>query len=108
MKTNIIFYGIKDTANDELLGVSTRSNGDDAEFCNESTVEFSIYEDMPWLTKNREDVERALAQDINWYNSSTSCPCWNDDMKREYKANGTLNKRYKIVRIDGATSMVDK
>jgi len=58
-----------------LLGVSISSNGDDAEFCNESTVSLSNDEENPWLSSNKANVDKVLdGKGVPWYNSDMNTP----------------------------------
>jgi hypothetical protein len=58
-----------------LLGVSVSSNGDDAEFCNESTVTLSTHEENPWLSSNKTNVDKVLdGEGVPWYNSDMNHP----------------------------------
>jgi hypothetical protein len=58
-----------------LLGISVSSNGDDAEFCNPSTVTLDWGNDEIWLTKDKNAVEKVLdGEGVPWYNSDISRP----------------------------------
>ena len=57
-----------------LLGVSVTPNGDDAEFCNPASVEFSSQEENPWLTNCHETAISLRENRMPWYNSCMERP----------------------------------
>lgn len=68
------YFGLKHKK-EGILGVHIVSNGDDAEFCNETSVYFSSYEQVPWLIKKKDYIEDVLkGEHVAWYNSSIEKP----------------------------------
>jgi len=62
----------KDTK--KLVGFYSTPNGDDAEFCNESTVTLYELSDEIWVTTNKEVAERVSTNTVPWYNSDYNSP----------------------------------
>ena len=53
---------------------TVRSNGDDAEFCNDTSVELDRYGDNIWVSTSRESAEKVASTLVPWYNSSVDSP----------------------------------
>lgn len=71
-------YGLKHKK-DGILGISISSNGDDADFCNETSVHLQkFYVGGVIYLATMEDVKKTLNEDIKWYNSTSSTPCLSD------------------------------
>lgn len=51
-----------------------RSNGDDAEFCNDTSVELCRHGDNIWVSTSRDIAERVASASVPWYNSSVDWP----------------------------------
>lgn len=66
------YFGI--LFNGKALGFSETSNGDDAEFCNPTSVELEENSDRVWLVKDRKDAEKAMVTETPWYNSCYQNP----------------------------------
>lgn len=68
-------YGIRNKHTKYALGIDTEGN-EDAEFCSSYTCRFSECSRILYFVIKREAAERALAENVEWYNSSYSIPCW--------------------------------
>lgn len=64
----------------KLVGVDITSNGDDAEFCNRTSVQLDEYSDDVWVTTNRAVAEKVIRESTPWYNSSMYSPEHGRDM----------------------------
>lgn len=82
MKT---FYGIRNKKTLEPLWVDISSN-DGMAFCNSYSAHFSkISGSHIYLVSDRKDAEAALTEDIKWYNSSSTKPCFNGNDKSDFE-----------------------
>ena len=59
-----------------LLGISVTPNGDDAEFCNSTSVEFTPDNEHPWLTQDLKVLKDIIENPVPWYNSGTDRPSY--------------------------------
>lgn len=105
VNTNLTLYGIINIKTGKLLGISTHSNGDDAEFCGDTTVRFEDDPDAPWVVSTENEAERALVEDSEWYNSGICHPCYSYAMKNAVKA-GNLHEIFKVVRLDSTLTIL--
>lgn len=67
-------YAIQHVPSGELLGLSVRSNGDDAEFCGDCTVELERYGESVWATTKLRQAQIVMEETIPWYNSGLDQP----------------------------------
>lgn len=72
----MLLYALRHLPTGMLLSISVRGNGDDADFCNDTSVEFELAsgDDIIWTTPSIKDALAALVEDTPWYNSTTSSP----------------------------------
>lgn len=77
-------YGIVNKQG-ELVRVEFSDNSN-AEFCNLFTVELTKDKDGPeFFSEKLEDVISVLKEDVKWFNSSYTHPCWGDYDNKEIK-----------------------
>lgn len=57
-----------------FAGFTVASNGDDAEFCNDTTVELERYSNAIWVTTSKEVADKVAVTDTPWYNSCPESP----------------------------------
>ena len=69
-------YALKLKTSSKLLGFSVTSNGDDAKFCNSTTVELNAFSDDVWVATSLKAVTNAMIS-TDWYNSSFEHPLHN-------------------------------
>jgi hypothetical protein len=67
-------YGLRGKKSGRMVGFSESSNGDDAEFCNETTVTLSIDEPSIWLVDDPQQAEWVRCNTTGWYNSDYATP----------------------------------
>lgn len=69
-------YAIKHIPSGKFLSISVCSNGDDAEFCNDTTVQFelgSMY-GVFWSTSDYSLAQKVIRESVPWYNSGIEQP----------------------------------
>lgn len=68
---------IREKKSKKYLGISITPNGDDAEFCNSTTVSLCSWE-PPHAFASRANAEKCLKEQVDWFNSSPQCPMQKD------------------------------
>jgi hypothetical protein len=72
-------YALRHIKTGRLMTFTIRPNGDDAEFCNSTTVELELpshasHNDIIWVTPSKYKADNAATVNIPWYNSDTDTP----------------------------------
>ena len=75
-------FAILNTKTNQLATLSFSSNGDDAEFCNNTTCTIDFYYGAFFIAKTREEAENVLTNNEDWFNSSASSPKWGYDFRK--------------------------
>lgn len=75
----MINFGLRNKKTGKLLGYEVKSNGNDAEFCNESTVYLEENDGNIWTCDSPKHAEYVRQFSTEWYNSSIRSPVNNYD-----------------------------
>lgn len=77
----MLYYTLKQISTGFYPEMSITANGDDAEFCNSTTVDLYFTEtpDVLWLVKAMPDIK--AMKEVGWYNSCQETPRISDRVK---------------------------
>ena len=72
-------YALRHNKTGRLMTFTVRANGDDAEFCNSTTVEleepgYDTHNGIIWTTPSKVKADNAAVVNTPWYNSDTDSP----------------------------------
>lgn len=74
-------FAILNTKTNKLATLSFSSNGD-AEFCGDTSCIIDFDDSAFFIVKTREEAEKVLTYNENWYISSANSPKWGYEFKK--------------------------